>query len=339
MEHVPKFLADNQILTELLEALKLSDSADLAIAYWGANAIKTLGIDMIKGPVRILCDAYSGACNPDELSKMLAMDLDLKTRNGLHAKVVITSTSVIVGSANASANGLGQEGEEAGNLEAAALIKNQKCLENARTWFNSKWKDARKVTPEIIREIRPIWQERRRVRPAQTAKSSTLLGVLLAEPAWFVDREIRLVAYEGTDISKEARAKFEAIKRNLYHPKRLQKYDTAGEIPLYEDDGKWKISAGEYIIDYVINRKRKKALFGGLWRVRSHDAFHKAGHGSRIILCDKLRNFKGLRLRPADGTRLGRFVFKYVSNNGFKKDRNRSMLDISLDKLAQILPL
>jgi hypothetical protein len=108
MEDVPEFLADNQILKELSGVLKISDGADLAIAYWGANATKTLGIDIIKGPVRILCDAYSGACNPDELSKLLQLDVDLRTRNGLHAKIVITSTSLIVGSANASANGLGR---------------------------------------------------------------------------------------------------------------------------------------------------------------------------------------------------------------------------------------
>jgi hypothetical protein len=73
---------------------------------------------MIEGPVRILCDACSGACNPDELAKLLEGRFDLRTRNGLHAKVVITSVSVIIGSANASANRLGQESEEANNLES-----------------------------------------------------------------------------------------------------------------------------------------------------------------------------------------------------------------------------
>jgi hypothetical protein len=163
--------------------------------------------------------------------------------------------------------------------------------------------------------------------------------MLLADPEWFVDREVRLVAYEGAEISKGARAKFDAIAPGLYHPKALQKYSTAEESPLYEDDGKWQIPAGEYIVDYTINSKKGPATFGGLWRVRSQDAFHKAGPGSRIILCDKVRDFKGLRLSPSEGTRLGKFVFKYVSSNGFKTDRNHNMLDLSLDKLAKILPL
>jgi hypothetical protein len=71
MEDLTKFLSGHELLTKLAEVLKLSGRADLAIAYWGANASKTLGIEMIGGPVRILCDAYSGACNPDELEKLL----------------------------------------------------------------------------------------------------------------------------------------------------------------------------------------------------------------------------------------------------------------------------
>jgi hypothetical protein len=161
----------------------------------------------------------------------------LKTRNDLHAKVVITSTSVIIGSANASANGLGQEGEEANNIEAAAPIKNQECIGNARNWFESIWKDARDVTPEVISEIVPIWRERRRGRPTQNAKSSSLLGVLRADPEWFKDRGIRLIAYEGVEISEAAQAKFEAIAPNFYQSKVRQRYKAANEIPLYEDDG------------------------------------------------------------------------------------------------------
>ena len=71
--------------------------------------------------------------------------------------------------------------------------------------------------------------------------------------------------------------------------------------------------------------------------MRSHDAFHKAGPGSRIILCDKVRDFKGLRLTASDGNRLGKFVFQYASSKNFKRDRNEYMLDIALDKAAILI--
>jgi hypothetical protein len=79
MEDGTQFLSDQGILTSLSEALQASDGADLAVAYWGANAIKTLRIDRIAGPV-ILCDAYSGACNPDELTALLEIK-KVKTQN------------------------------------------------------------------------------------------------------------------------------------------------------------------------------------------------------------------------------------------------------------------
>jgi hypothetical protein len=135
------FLSDNEIITNTSEALRNSDAADLAVAYWGANAIETLGLRRIAGPVRILCDAYSGACNPDVLEQLLEMEnVHLRTRDGLHAKVFMTSTSLIVGSANASANGLGQEAGEAGKFEAAAVLTYQRCIDKARGWFESMWK-------------------------------------------------------------------------------------------------------------------------------------------------------------------------------------------------------
>jgi phosphatidylserine/phosphatidylglycerophosphate/cardiolipin synthase-like enzyme len=140
MKQLATFLKDNDILIKLREAIRRSKGIDLAVAYWGANACKTLGLNLIKGPVRIICDAHSGACNPDELKILLKKGFDVKTRIGLHAKVAITSKSVIVGSANASTNGLGQEGEEANNIEAAAFIVDREFLATVQTWFDSLWK-------------------------------------------------------------------------------------------------------------------------------------------------------------------------------------------------------
>jgi hypothetical protein len=97
MQQRPVFLISNEIRAKLGDLIRGSTGVDLAIAYWGANAGKTLGMDLVEGPVRILCDARSGACNPDELKHLLQRGFVIKTRNGLHAKVAITSTSVIVG--------------------------------------------------------------------------------------------------------------------------------------------------------------------------------------------------------------------------------------------------
>src|SRR5262249_48630666 len=122
MAEAPSFLKNTEIRAKLCEIISRSTAVDLAVAYWGANGGKTLGLDVFNGSVRILCDAYSGACNPNELKSLLKRGFAVKTRTGLHSKVAITLNAVVIGSANVSANGLGQEGEEANNFEAAALI-------------------------------------------------------------------------------------------------------------------------------------------------------------------------------------------------------------------------
>jgi len=68
------------------------DRADFAVAYWGKGATERLGLDKIrKKPVRIICDLWSGACNPNELQKLLDRGFKLRTKDRLHAKVYITS--------------------------------------------------------------------------------------------------------------------------------------------------------------------------------------------------------------------------------------------------------
>jgi hypothetical protein len=336
MKNTTEFLSGEPLLQRLSEALKASGRADLAIAYWGDNAIATLGMDKMPGPTRIICDAYSGACNPEELKKLIAK-FEVRTRNGLHAKVVITGTSVFVGSANASANGLGQEGVEANNVEAAALIQNVEFLRQAQDWFDAMWADSREVTADVISAIRPIWRERRKVRPVGALQSSSLLGVLLTDPRWFADRAIRLVAYESADASAEAQRTFNSIAPSRYHSAALQKYENDGEVPYYEDTRKWDVPLGEYIVDFRIDESKQQADFGGFWMVKAHDAFHKAGPNSRIILLDKVKDFKGLRLSRSDAARLGKFVFKYVANNHFKTDRNDNMMEKSLADLGELL--
>jgi hypothetical protein len=107
-----KFVYGNRIVTCIREALKTTDQVDFAVAYWGKNATERLGLDQINKPVRIICDLWSFACNPKEMTKLLEAGFELKTEDGLHAKVYLTTRSVIVGSANASANGLGEEDQE-----------------------------------------------------------------------------------------------------------------------------------------------------------------------------------------------------------------------------------
>lgn len=295
---------------------------------------KELGIHKLAGPVRIICDAYSGACNPDELDYLLELkQVELRTRDSLHAKVFITPTSVITGSANASANGLGQEGGEAKNLEAVAFVAETKFRYAAKKWFQRIWRwDSRPVTDETIEEIRPIWKRRRRHRPANTSARS-LFAVFRDTPEWFKDRNIRVVAYDGCEPSPDVMRKFNAIAADLYNPRDLR---GKGDLPFFEDNGKWDIAPGEYVLHFDIDVSRRRASFQNFWRVRDVRPFYRVA-GKRIVLCDLVTEFKGLRLIRAEAKALERPILDYVARGDFKKDNVDNLLNIPLVRLADIL--
>lgn len=161
-----QFLSDSAVLKEISKGLK-AGPADLAVAFWGKNAARTLRLTNVKQTLRIICDAYSGACNPDELRVLLGnRKVEIKWLNGLHAKVYILPDVVIVGSANASANGLGDESMEAKNTEAAALTTDERFRAAAKQWFEKLWSsaDAVSLTEAHIEEIRRRWKLRQLAR-------------------------------------------------------------------------------------------------------------------------------------------------------------------------------
>ncbi|MBC7102912.1 MAG: phospholipase D family protein [Parvibaculum sp.] len=108
-----RFVADKKIIDEVQSLIGRSSDVSAAVAYWGKNSVKETGITQRKkGSTRILCDLFSGACNPDEVLKLLKCGVEVKTLDGMHAKVWVNRDTAIVGSANASANGLGFEGSK-----------------------------------------------------------------------------------------------------------------------------------------------------------------------------------------------------------------------------------
>lgn len=331
-----KFVAGQDILSAIKAAFEDAERADLAVAYWGLDAVKRLGVGGIAGPVRILCDAWSGACNPEELERILKLetDVELRTLRGLHTKVYLTPDCVIVGSSNASANGLGEEGEEAGNSEAAIQTSDPALVAASRAWFEEKWKltDTTPVTTNDLPALRLLWKARRQSRPLDRMAGRTLLEALRNNPEFFRDRPIRVVAYENGTVSPIAEKKFRQLAPTAYTKHQLEKYKNS--IPYYEDDGTWDVSPGEYILDFGYSRKAKKVSSAGFWRVRAEDPFHRFGSEGRIILCDRVHTFGGLKLTKSDQDEIGKQISLYLLASGIVPDEDGNLLDMKLDELG-----
>jgi hypothetical protein len=227
---------DNSFLKTVAEVLDQGSNIDLAIAYWGKGAIKKLDLKSTK-PTRIICDLESGGCNPKEIALFhkppFRNNKDFKVHylKDLHAKVYWTPISAIVGSANASANGLGEEGS-VGSLEAAIQTDDEEILKETAAWFEELWSKSRPVDAAALKRAYEAWRRKQSPPPP----NATVLQTLARDPDWFRDKVG--VIYYTQDASPAAKAKFERVKRKYYSPNQLATL-RKDNLPLYD----WALKA------------------------------------------------------------------------------------------------
>src|SRR5258708_2971360 len=126
------FLTEQTAPPLIIDALQKATSAKLAVAFWGEGAVERLGVRRDHLEVEIICNLESGACNPAEIRRLIAMAPAVRIRSNprLHAKLYWTANCAVVGSSNASANGLAVEGRPlAGWAEANVLVEDSPTLE------------------------------------------------------------------------------------------------------------------------------------------------------------------------------------------------------------------
>jgi hypothetical protein len=136
-----------------------------AVAYWGDGPNKWIGqgLKANASERRIVCDALSGSTNPYVLQKLFdRTDIQLKHCDHLHAKVYIGEAACVVGSCNASKNGIGGgEESDAGLIEAGVKIERD---DEISEWFETIWKKARNLTKNDLALAMQKWKHRRRYR-------------------------------------------------------------------------------------------------------------------------------------------------------------------------------
>lgn len=182
----------------------------IAVAFWGAQAIELLGLSAAPKDTRILLDLSAGATNPSEVRRLMALfPGGVLASHRLHAKAWIGANDMIVGSANASANGLGAEGSESLHWkELGARVSDPKVLAEATAWFDRLWADGSQIKSSDLAEAEAAWQQRRRYRPVPRAAKS-LLEAAIASPEDFAERRI-FVVVSAEELSDEATATLNA---------------------------------------------------------------------------------------------------------------------------------
>ncbi len=154
-----RLLTQADLANEVTNIVKGRSDVRIAVAFWGSGAIRKLKLKSARRG-RILCNLESGCCNPEEVRHLLRLGcLEVRTLSTLHAKLYSTDVVAIVGSSNASTNGLALEGEVGWN-ELNLLVNDSTVVKQCSKWFEQIWAKSRKVTEDNIEDAAEKWRKR-----------------------------------------------------------------------------------------------------------------------------------------------------------------------------------
>jgi hypothetical protein len=250
-----------------------------AVAYWGEGAVKELGIHA-GSDLTVVCDVRGGGSNPAEVKKLIEIlgEQRVLTHDRLHAKTWEDGDRAIVGSSNASSNGLGKEGQEVASLlEANLLVDDQTLLTALNTWFTDVvLPSARIVTDDDLKVGAKRHRQRREGRPIPDR--GDLLSLLIKEPESFADRDIYVWVWDPASPNRWVKSEMESIQAD-------RDDDT---IDFYQDAD---APAGAYILEFETVRGQ----FVGLYQVLKDRHIHRTDKGN-LLLCREKKSIEGLRV-------------------------------------------
>lgn len=279
-----KFLDRGATEAAIKHLLANAKRVRVAVAYWGDRATDRLGINTNTTPdIEIVCDARHGGCNPDEIRRLkVALGNDrVLTCDQLHAKVWLADRVAIIGSSNASANGLGHEGDETfGLIEANVLVDDPEILKNIEIWFeNNVRPGARAITDDDLRRAQRSWKDRRAFRP--WSRTGSILELLRRDPAELYDRNLLVWIWPHGDSDDWA--------DDLFNEEKEIRKDS--RIDFYQDSS---APAGSYILDF--DSSSGSAKYSGLYRVLDDPIVRDQKGRGMVLLCVRARSFRGLTL-------------------------------------------
>ncbi|MCO7261448.1 phospholipase D-like domain-containing protein [Dickeya zeae] len=300
----------------------------IAVAFLGGGTEPLFDSIKHQSAARIICNFDSGATNPYLVEQLKRKGFDIRNQPRLHAKVLLSNNSMIIGSANLSANGLSLEGKEelTGWEEAGMLIDKPEQIADASRWFELQWQQAKAIDDSAIARQKQAWDQRRNHRPLITDTDTShrsLLEAARTRPASFKDREIYLAVYsEGA--SKEAKSAFAALCRTT--PDTLP-----DNIDFYED---WEDLPYACLISIRLE-KRNVIDIEGLWemiKAPSIEFTNASGGKSTLRICRKVDNFCKCELTDTDRKFIKKHIDSLWPDNASSKRRERDAVFIRLDE-------
>ena len=325
-----RFLAGADIQTQVRTIASHGGKVMAAVAYWGRDAAKRTGLSEHRCPanVRIICDLLSGACNPDEIEALKQLGFCVKKLDRLHAKVWIGGDDVIVGSANASQNGLLGEGEQAAksNVEAAILSHDPTLASEVKAWFEQQWCHSSKIEDQDLAQAREIWK--RRQRSGGRGFTPTLIEKIQKPGPLDRFSSLRLIAYLDEGATPEAEA-FVGKNSGLYYTDE-EWQDFGEDNPWYE----WPLGdldrshgPGTVFMDFTCSTKGSNFTFNGFWEMRKCPNIELEDADIQLTLLTKLPHFNGYSLSPEEKAVIASKIRETVAQPNHRTDKFGSYID------------
>ncbi len=253
-----KLLTEIEAPRAIGELLAGAETAKFAVAFWGNEAAATLGISSSSKPLKIICNLESGACNPSEIRKLLKMttNVEVRTNPRLHAKVYWTPSGVVIGSSNASANGLAVEGKELSSwAEANVLTTDPKMLEQTSAWFDALFAASNPITEADLTLAADLWNRRQFVRPMIVKTNVGLIETVrnnLDHPIW---TSVKVACWQD-GLSESAASRLSTI---------VNDHQSGEDISAYEG---WQtyLAEGDWTFDFFIETDGSIS-FNDIWSI------------------------------------------------------------------------
>lgn len=209
-------------------------------------------------------------------------------------------------SANASANGLGEEGGEIdANLEAGFVSENEECREAARIWFDKLFARAKVVNDDDLDAIIKLWKKRRSGRPVRSPALS-LFDMMHSQDPTLEDRSIKIAVYTTEEIPADVTDSYRASE---YY--RFETYNE-NDPPYFWDAADWNVDIGDHLISF--EQDNGKVDFSQSWRVVG--LIEKGG----IIALEKVPDLLGQALRSSDTKKVAKALAALIESKQIKAD-------------------
>jgi hypothetical protein len=171
---LPRFLSGRSVWPTLCEILAKQSAVDAAIAY------VTISPPFLKRGARFVCDMSETVVRQGGTDPRVILDLITKkkvevfSKPGLHAKVIVSDDLVVVGSANASSNSGLMAVKKATLFEAVAIIQDRSVVRSAQSFVESLSVSSAKVDPETAQRMLPLFaKDARPMEPSTKGKRAT----------------------------------------------------------------------------------------------------------------------------------------------------------------------